>query len=211
VPNGPTTRPSTPEHLVVTAERLIAEEGVEGVSLRRIATEAGLRNPASVQYHFGTREALLRAVVELRVPPINEHRLRLLAALDASGRPNDVGGLVGAMVRPLAELDRTSRYVEFLVRVGTSEAFAAAYLASGRLGRSIRTVNKRLEAVLGDLSPAVRAHRIQLASSSMVSAVAAHRAGRGRQPRLDDEAFCADLVVALVGLLTAPPANPRST
>jgi AcrR family transcriptional regulator len=210
VSKGSTTRPSTPEHLVITAERLIAEEGADAVSLRRIATEAGLRNPASVQYHFGTREALLRAVVELRVPPINAHRLRLLAALDASGRPNDVRGLVDAMVRPLAELDRTSRYVEFLSRVGASEAFAAAYLASGRLGRSIRSVNERLEVALGDLPPAIRAHRIQLASTLMVSAIATHRAGRGRRPRLGDEEFCADLVVALVGLLTAPPATPRS-
>jgi AcrR family transcriptional regulator len=210
VPTGSATRPSTPEHLVVTAERLIAEEGPDAVSLRRIATAAGLRNPASVQYHFGTREALLRAVVELRVPPINEHRLRLLDGLDASGRPNDVHGLVDAMVRPLAELDPASRYVEFLNRVGASEAFATAYLASGRLGRSMRRIDERLEVVLGDLPPAVRAHRIQLASTSMVSAIAAHRSGRGRRPRLDDEAFCADLVVALVGLLTAPAANQRS-
>ena len=57
------------------AERLFTRDGVDGVSLRQIAVEAGLRNPASVQYHFGSKEALLRAVVELRLPPINERRL----------------------------------------------------------------------------------------------------------------------------------------
>jgi AcrR family transcriptional regulator len=204
VPTGSMRRPPTPEHLVVTAERLIAEEGPEAVSLRRIATAAGLKNPASVQYHFGSREALLQAVVELRVPPINEHRMRLLEALDSSGRGDDVHGLVEVMVRPLAELDRESRYVEFLNRVGSSEAFASAFLASGSLGRSIRTVTTRLEAALGDLPPAIRANRLDLATTLMVSAIAKHRAGTGRRPRLGEEAFCVDLVMSLVGLLTAP-------
>jgi len=38
--------------LLVTAERLFAQSGIDSVSLRQIATAAGYSNPATVQYHF---------------------------------------------------------------------------------------------------------------------------------------------------------------
>ena len=54
----------TREKMVVAAIRLFAEKGVEGVSLRAVGKEAGQRNTAAVQYHFGSREGLLRAALE---------------------------------------------------------------------------------------------------------------------------------------------------
>ena len=54
----PVARSSTPNHLLDVAERLLAERGLDGVSLRRINTEAGL-NPAAIHYHFGSKSALI--------------------------------------------------------------------------------------------------------------------------------------------------------
>lgn len=48
--------------LVETAERLFAEQGVAAVSVRAVNAAAGL-GAASVHYHFGTKDELLRAVV----------------------------------------------------------------------------------------------------------------------------------------------------
>jgi len=50
------------ELLLEAALRLFAEQGIEGVSIRAVNREAGL-GPASVHYHFGTKEALLNAVL----------------------------------------------------------------------------------------------------------------------------------------------------
>ena len=50
------------ELLLEAALHLFAEEGIEGVSIRAVNREAGL-GPASVHYHFGTKEALLDAVL----------------------------------------------------------------------------------------------------------------------------------------------------
>ena len=58
--------------LIETAERLFAERGVNAVSLREIGAEAGQRNTGAVRYHFGTKEALVNAVFEHRMTPINE-------------------------------------------------------------------------------------------------------------------------------------------
>ena len=50
------------ELLLAAALRLFSEQGVEAVSIRAVNREAGL-GPASVHYHFGTKEALLDAVL----------------------------------------------------------------------------------------------------------------------------------------------------
>jgi AcrR family transcriptional regulator len=51
------------ELLLEAALRLFADEGVDAVSIRAVNREAGL-GPASVHYHFGTKDALLDAVVQ---------------------------------------------------------------------------------------------------------------------------------------------------
>ena len=105
--------------LIETAERLFAERGVNAVSLREIGATAGQRNTGAVRYHFGTKEALVNAVFEHRMTPINEHRLAMLADLDASGRSDEARGLTEAYLLPLADMlgdpGRPSWYLRFCV------------------------------------------------------------------------------------------------
>ena len=58
----------TKEQILDVAERMFAESGVHGVSLRAIIAEAGV-NLAAVHYHFGSKDALVEAVFERRVGP----------------------------------------------------------------------------------------------------------------------------------------------
>jgi AcrR family transcriptional regulator len=102
---GPVPR-RLPEHLVRTAERLFAENGIDdGVSLRQIAAEAGYRSPAAVQYHFGSKAVLLQAIVEYRLPSIAHRRVQLLEELDRQHHELDVRRLVEVLARPFFELD----------------------------------------------------------------------------------------------------------
>lgn len=71
-------RSDTKEHLLDAAERLFAERGLAQTSLRAITQEAGA-NLAAVNYHFGSKEALVRAVMHRRLAPLNEDRLALLS------------------------------------------------------------------------------------------------------------------------------------
>ena len=50
--------PSTKQQIVLTAERLFAEQGLDGVSLRQLAAAAGNANKSAVRYHFGSKEAI---------------------------------------------------------------------------------------------------------------------------------------------------------
>jgi AcrR family transcriptional regulator len=65
------------------AGRLLAVKGVEGVSLREITRSAGHRNTTALQYHFGDREGLLRALMDLHVARVSVRREALLDHLAA--------------------------------------------------------------------------------------------------------------------------------
>lgn len=91
----------TRDMLIVAAERLFAERGLLGVSQREILREAGARNATALQYHFGDRDGLLRAVLARRFDAIDQRRHDLLDAYEARGR-RDVRELAAALVLPLA-------------------------------------------------------------------------------------------------------------
>lgn len=88
------------------AERLFAEQGFDGVSLREITGSAGV-NLAAVNYHFQTKEALIEAVIERHVGPINTRRLELLDQMEreAQSGPVPVERLIDAFIRPVVESD----------------------------------------------------------------------------------------------------------
>ena len=175
------------------------------VSLRQIALEAGCRNPSVIQYHFGSRTGLLRAIVEYRLPLINRRRLQLLERLHDEHRDHDVRGLVEAMARPLLELGPESHYVEFLARLQTRPEFEEAFLSTGGLISSIELLRERLEEALHFLPPAVRQNRLWMAGDLLVTAIANRRsrAAAGIGNPLGDDLFAEDLFAVIVGLLCA--------
>jgi len=102
----------TKKRLLETAERLFAAKGVNAVSLRQIRIAAGQRNESTLHYHFGSREGLLRAILNQHVPGINARRDELAKVLNAASEvgPQEV---VETYVLPYAELldcGRSPRY-----------------------------------------------------------------------------------------------------
>lgn len=71
----------TRESLLDAAENLFSEHGIEAASLRQITQEAGA-NLAAVNYHFGSKDGLVRAVFARRLKPLKDERLRLLGECD---------------------------------------------------------------------------------------------------------------------------------
>ncbi|MEV0230670.1 TetR/AcrR family transcriptional regulator [Nonomuraea sp. NPDC050786] len=73
------------DKLMHTAEQLYAEHGFANVSIRMISEAAGQRNKSAVQYHFSTRDELIQAILARHAAAIDEHRIPMVAALEASG------------------------------------------------------------------------------------------------------------------------------
>src|ERR1700722_18226668 len=92
---------TTKARIVAAAEVLFAQEGINGVSLRRINKEAQARNVNAVQYHFGDRNGLLRAVLAKHEATVDEVRHSLLDEYEAKGS-DSVRLLADAWVSPLA-------------------------------------------------------------------------------------------------------------
>jgi AcrR family transcriptional regulator len=70
------------ERVLDVAERLFAENGLKETSVRDITAAAGV-HLAAVNYHFGSKEELIRAVIARRAAPLNRQRLELLEAYEA--------------------------------------------------------------------------------------------------------------------------------
>ena len=109
---------ATQERLLDAAEYLFATEGIAETSLRAITARADA-NIASVNYHFGSKEALFQAVIARRLGPINDERLRLLAAAETEGEgvPPALEAVVEAFVRPIIRLRHDSTHGEHFMRL----------------------------------------------------------------------------------------------
>ena len=111
---------ATAQELLVTAERLFAEHGLDGVSLRQIAVEAGSANNSAVQYHFGSKDGLVEAIFAFRLGQLLQRR----ALLRARVADDDLRGHLEAHVLPLLELAESpdSSYVSFVEVVDRTDS-----------------------------------------------------------------------------------------
>ncbi|UGT41470.1 TetR/AcrR family transcriptional regulator [Nocardia yamanashiensis] len=92
----------TRERLLAAAERLLLTEPYDEVSVRGICTAAGA-NPAAVHYHFGSKEALVGALIEDRLGPLWADRLTDVTTAHADS-PAAVPAVVDAVLAPFVEL-----------------------------------------------------------------------------------------------------------
>jgi len=118
------------------AERLFGDRGFLGTSLRDITAEANA-NIASVNYHFGSKEALLASVLERRLEPINQLRLRHLDKIESEHKDADLPlrDVVQAFLKPPFELrkqwgEQGQTFFRVLGRVHgeTSEEFRTTFM-----------------------------------------------------------------------------------
>ena len=104
--------------LVLVAERLFAERGIDAVSISEILDAAGQRNKNAIHYHFGGKDGLVTAIAEHRSAALNARRAELLDDIRRRGVELDISALSRTLVVPLAELLDVPdcHYVGFLAR-----------------------------------------------------------------------------------------------
>lgn len=103
--------------LILAGERLFAQNGIQGASMREIAGQAGQGNHAAVQYHFGGREGLVRAIFDFRMEQMEEARGAMLAVAQADDRLKDARTILEIILLPqldLQDADGNHSYASFL-------------------------------------------------------------------------------------------------
>jgi AcrR family transcriptional regulator len=202
----------TREKLIDAAARAFAEDGVFSASLVDITRQAGQRNKGALHYHFGSREAILSAVLERHADFLARREGELLE-LAKKTPDDDVRSVVEAIVRPAAELAESGwRGRAFLLIVAQ---LAQEDLSS--LGEDVNAVLARtggydvyalLMSRMADVSPDVVLERFALMTSFILRAVAdrARAAGRRRRgrPQLDQETFVKNLIAMIAAGMSAP-------
>lgn len=192
----------TRDHLVTAAEKLFAAQGIQAVSLREILREAGTRNTTALQYHFGDRAGLLRAVLAKHHKDVDLRRHALLDAYEAENRA-DVRVLAAALVRPLAaklaDPAGGGAYLQILGELANRpqpEVDPAALTDSDdSLIRWRTLIGPLLEA------DALRLHR-RFVAMRFTMVELARRAQSG--PHTDDRLYVSHLIDLVTALLLAP-------
>ncbi|HEX6567581.1 MAG TPA: helix-turn-helix domain-containing protein [Acidimicrobiales bacterium] len=91
----------TRDQIIRAAEELFATRGIDGVSLREINRAAGQSNTGAVQYHFGDRDGLVRALIDKHRRDTEPRRHALLDQYEEAGE-HDLRALAAALVSPMA-------------------------------------------------------------------------------------------------------------
>src|SRR5688500_2422288 len=129
-----------PEHITRTrildaAEELFMQHGFEGTSMRQLTSRAGV-NLAAVNYHFGSKDALIEAVFRRRLDPMNTARIAELAKLEGGGGLSPEA-IIRAFVGP------SLRIVKYAKSGGRNY--------SRLLGRTYTEPSKTLRALIGQM------------------------------------------------------------
>ncbi len=161
----------TCERLLDAAEALFAERGFEGASLREITSRART-NLAAANYHFRSKEALLDAVLERRVGPMNQERLQRLEAAEARAgeRGPELEEILEILVGPPLRRTRDAAGGAFLRIVGRLHAGSGAHWE--RFHANFRPIKERFTHALERASPGLSREelfwRVHFAIGAMV-------------------------------------------
>jgi len=115
----------TRTRILDAAEELFMLHGFEATSMRLLTAKAGA-NLAAVNYHFGSKDALIEAVFRRRLDPMNAARIAELERMEkeAGGKPlaprQIIGAFVGASLRMIEDVSGGGRnFIRLLGRTYT--------------------------------------------------------------------------------------------
>lgn len=195
---------STREQLIEAGRRLFARDGLFTTSLRQVVVAAGQRNSSALHYHFGGRDGLVAAIIEVHNSGIERRRAEML---DALGDEPSLHELVEAVVLPQAALLDQPDGREFLAIISQLSDLFDRWDESERATppqalRAFRAIERALPATL---TPGLRRERVtrflELVSEALGSR--ARQVDSDRPPALPAEDFVGNLVEMAVGALSA--------
>ncbi|QDQ98901.1 TetR/AcrR family transcriptional regulator [Tomitella fengzijianii] len=189
--------------LIEAAERIVAERGIAALTVKDVQLAARQANRSAVRYHFGSRNDLLEAVLELRMRPVDKKRQEMLDRIGRSDDPPQARQAVEALVCPLAAetLGRAdSRYARFLVQALLDPVLAEIVQKHLR-AESFRMVQKLLIGLCPVGEPAAGWRANNIVKLNMITL--ATQEGLGTR-RPESAVVVADLITSCVALLNAP-------
>jgi len=151
---GPKSGPETREKLLNVAEELFAKEGIGSVSLRRIMDAAQV-GASQLNYHFGTKAGLLRALFERKLVMLNKERMSLLDEAMAKRSGPALEDILNAYFLPsfrqFSRPEKDGNFARLVARVGSDPSDLASEIAE----EFLNSVQRRFVAALQKALPGV--------------------------------------------------------
>jgi AcrR family transcriptional regulator len=171
----------TPERLIAAVERLLAERDDLDPPLRDITRAAGA-NVAAVNYHFGSKAALVTAVIERA---LSEQARKLLAALDAVSNaqpPASVEEILWAWMQVLAGLASNTVLGRIAARIMAGPPAELGELAETAMAEP----RARLRNLLSDRLPQLSAEELGFRMDMAALGLLTFTRGRLQQAPFDE-------------------------
>jgi AcrR family transcriptional regulator len=197
----------TERRLLLAAETLFAERGIDAVSLRAIMAAAGA-NVASVHYHFGSKDALVRALIKERGGQVSARRSELLDALEQA-EAVDVQMLAEAFVRPVLEMVNSGgvAWVTFIAGILSSGHPALTVVTDGFVQQG-RRFTALLERIYPDLPSRTARFRLTQAMTLTFQVLGDLEGVRGMLAFSGADLTPAEVFEELIDVVTAILAGP---
>jgi AcrR family transcriptional regulator len=194
--------------MILVAEALFAEGGINGVSMREIAAKAGQGNHFAVQYHFGSREGLVEAIFDYRMDQMEPVRERMLASAEHGCRLNDARTLLDIVYLPQLELPDGEGYhsyagflSQYLMRSRSHRFGDFGGASHPHLGRTFELLRARLSYLPEDVAQ----RRLVTASFMFLAILSRHETFEGRATGEESfEAALEDTIEQIVSCVCAP-------
>ncbi len=165
----------TRRQLILAGIRQMAEEGIDGVSLRAVNAASGARNSSAAHYHFGSKLGLLEAIVEALEQDVAMVRQPLMAELrarPAADRPTP-REIIEAAYGPVMGLMFHAEYglhgIRFLSRLIADTGPELRVLANKFTGPLAEYVLEMLIEALPEIPPRVLKMRILFSLINLIN------------------------------------------
>jgi len=143
----------TRTRILDAAEELFMQHGFEGTSMRHLTARAGV-NLAAVNYHFGSKHALVEAVFRRRLDPMNAERIAALDQLENLSPENIIRAFIGPSLRLIEDGKSGGRnFIRLLGRTYTEPAKTVRQLIGQMYAPAMERYKKALERALPQMPP----------------------------------------------------------
>lgn len=194
--------------MIREAGRLFASRGIENVTLQDIIDASGQGNKSAVHYHFGSRDGLIRAILDLHQAEVNEDRLQLLSVLDSQHRVTLRDVVDCLTLPPVRKLETESGrdYLQLIAQLVNRLGSSNVLTVRGPHIDSLRQTMRLLSDALSGIPLPIRQSRISQVVQFVAVAVAdrAAAAQRTSDLALSAAVFQSDMSDVIVAALRAP-------
>lgn len=167
----------TKTRILDAAESLFVQGGFDSMSMRQITSAAGV-NLAAANYHFGSKDALIQAVLSRQLDPLNDYRLSMLDTMEQHlGERLRCEHVLVAMFLPAVRMGRGNseaarRYLHFLGRAYTDPSQVVREFIDTHYVQTLARFFFAFQRTLPDLSREDLGFRLNFAMGALAGVLA---------------------------------------